>query len=102
MRHDGNLPSKSVNDPSSEMSILDHQLGLLRFDDCTDAIDKGGLSTSDIRSAVLFSADMLEHCDESLLPQYGLLGSSTPKEGTFLFYSYLRSILYGIYRRQSH
>src|SRR6266536_6607370 len=46
------------------------------------AADNGELSTSDIRSAVLFSADMLEHCDGSLFPQYGLLGSSTRKEGT--------------------
>ena len=50
-------------------------------------LDDGDINTSrqgklkvNTQSAVLFSADALEHCDHNLTPQYGLLGSLNPNK----------------------
>ena len=41
---------------------------------------QGKLAINNAQSAVLFSADALEHCDHNLIPQYGLLGSLSPNK----------------------
>ena len=57
---------------------LDDQFALLnlRGSDSTN----GEAATGDIKNAVLFSAKLLDDCDKSLLPQYGLFGSWEMKE----------------------
>ncbi|KAL9105734.1 MAG: hypothetical protein Q9187_008663 [Circinaria calcarea] len=41
---------------------------------------QGKLAVNNAQSAVLFSADALEHCDQNLIPQYGLLGNLSPNQ----------------------
>ena len=62
----------------SEMPTLSDQLALLTVH--SSDTGKGEAKNGDIKNAVLFSAKLLDHCDKSLLPQYGLFGSFTKKE----------------------
>lgn len=54
------------------------QLGLLGFNDEAKPVEKTNPTSSVIENAVLFSTNLLERQDPSLLPQYGLLGILNP------------------------
>jgi len=58
---------------------LDDQLRLLHLHDDAENPD-GESAANDIKNAVLFPANLLEHNNKSMLPQYGLLGSCNMKE----------------------
>ncbi|KAI9725779.1 MAG: hypothetical protein M1834_009746 [Cirrosporium novae-zelandiae] len=80
--HDDDSSSKNTDD-IVESSMMDLQSILLSHEvngyGDADNVEKK-LSASDIANGVLFTADLLEHCDQSLLPQYGLLGSFVSKD----------------------
>src|SRR5438045_3368575 len=57
---------------------MEHQFRLLDLSNYGESSHLDGLVNGDVRSAVIFSTDVLKHCDSKLLPQYGLLGSICP------------------------
>ncbi|MCJ1353992.1 MAG: hypothetical protein MMC33_003979 [Icmadophila ericetorum] len=75
-------PYRAIEDGSNG-SVLEHQMRLLDMD-VSSTLEKPQCDSNDIKNAVLFSANVLEKCDGSLIPQYSLLGSANVKvEGTF-------------------
>ncbi|KAI9731304.1 MAG: hypothetical protein M1834_005207 [Cirrosporium novae-zelandiae] len=84
MSYNDDLSRKNMDD--IESSIIGNQSVLLSHEvsgyDDDDSVE-GKLSVNDIANGVLFTADLLEYCDQSLFLQYGLLGSSVLCDQTY-------------------
>lgn len=56
-------------------------MGLLSLEDEPEVLGEGS-AFGELRNAVIFSADFLKRYNETVIPQYGLLGSLAPDNET--------------------